>query len=351
MNAEWMFDARKIPDEVMNYLRRIAVQAVEEKHYSPELVADFLGISRSSIYEWLHHYREQGEAALETKKAPGGPIVITPEMDQWLKETILNSTPQDHGYDTVLWTLAILVELLKKEFNIWVSDSTVALHLHQLHLSCQKPCYRSTDRDPAQVAAFVNERFPKIQRFAKVMGADILFEDEAGIGVMTRAGRTWGEVNSPPQVSASDQRGGYNVLSMVSAEGELIYEVEEGHIDSQRYIAFLRRVIEQRTRPIFVISDNVSFHKSADVRRFLAMNRKKIRLFFLPTHAPELNPDEQVWNDVKNNQLGKQPIKNKLDLHRRIHRALIFLQRQVNKIRAFFQLPDTRYAALQPSTM
>jgi hypothetical protein len=32
MNAEWMLDARKIPDKVMNYLRRIAVQAVEEKH-------------------------------------------------------------------------------------------------------------------------------------------------------------------------------------------------------------------------------------------------------------------------------------------------------------------------------
>ena len=351
MNAEWMFDARKIPDEVMNHLRRIAVQAVEEKHYSPELAADFLGISRSSIYEWLRNYRERGETALDTQKAPGGPVVITPEMDQWLKETILNSTPQDHGYDTVLWTLAILVELLKKQFHTWVSDSTVALHLHQLSLSCQKPCYRSTGRDPTKVAAFVNEQFPKIQRFAKVMGADILFEDEAGIGVMTRAGRTWGEVNSPPQVSASDQRGGYNVLSMVTAEGELVYEVEEGHIDSQRYIAFLRGVLEKRTHPIFVIADNVSFHKSADVRMFLALNRKKIRMFFLPTHAPELNPEEQVWNEVKNNELGKQPIKNKLDLHKRIYRAFTSLQRKVNRIRAFFELPDTRYAALQASAM
>ena len=49
MNAEWMFDARKIPDLVMNYLRRIAVRAVEEKHYSPELIADLFGIDRTSI--------------------------------------------------------------------------------------------------------------------------------------------------------------------------------------------------------------------------------------------------------------------------------------------------------------
>ena len=51
MNADWMSDARKIPDEVMNYVRRITVRAVEEKHYSPELAADFLDISRSSLYD------------------------------------------------------------------------------------------------------------------------------------------------------------------------------------------------------------------------------------------------------------------------------------------------------------
>ena len=37
MNAEWLSDFRKIPDEVMNYLRRMAVRAVEDQHHSPEL--------------------------------------------------------------------------------------------------------------------------------------------------------------------------------------------------------------------------------------------------------------------------------------------------------------------------
>ena len=42
MNAMGLSDFRKIPDEVMNYLRRIAVHAVEENHYSPELIAKVL---------------------------------------------------------------------------------------------------------------------------------------------------------------------------------------------------------------------------------------------------------------------------------------------------------------------
>ena len=128
MNAEWLSDARKIPDEVMNYIRMIAVRAVEEKHYSPEAVADIFGITRSSIYDWLRWYREGGEAALKTRKALGKPPVITPVMDAWLKHTVLNSTPVDHGYDTVLWTRRILVELLQKRFGIEVLETTVGVH-------------------------------------------------------------------------------------------------------------------------------------------------------------------------------------------------------------------------------
>lgn len=41
MEAEWLSDARKILDEVMNYLRRIAVRVVEEKNDSPEVIAIF----------------------------------------------------------------------------------------------------------------------------------------------------------------------------------------------------------------------------------------------------------------------------------------------------------------------
>lgn len=346
MKAEWMLDARKIPDEVMNYLRRIAVRAVEEKHYSPELVADFLGISRSSIYNWLCEYREKGEEALATRKAPGAPWVITPDIDRWLKETILHSTPEAHGYNTVLWTLEIIVDLLKKQFDLWVSESTVALHLHQLQLSCQQPCSQAKPQDRRRVEDFLNRKFPMIQMVAEKIGADIAFEDETGIGLLTRSGRTWGEVNSPPTVTVNQQRGGYNVLSAILAKGELIFDIEEQTIDGKRYIEFLQKVLRGRVQPLIVIADNASFHRSKEVRDFVRAHRHQIRMFFFPPYSPKLNPDEQVWNEVKHRQLEKQPIKNKPDLNRRIDSALRFLQEKAEKIRSFFKLPDTKYAAI-----
>ena len=177
--------------------------------------------------------------------------------------------------------------------------------------------------------------------------ADIAFEDEAGIAIMTRSGRPWGDVGSPPNVVVSDQRGGYNVVSIVTATGDLIYAIEEKTIDGKRYIEFLQKIVQGRTPPLLVIADNASYHRSKEVRNFVRAHRQKIRMFFLPTPSPKLNPDEQVWNEIKHRQLGKQPIKSKSDLNRRIHSALDFLQQQVKKVQSFFQLPDTRYAALQ----
>jgi len=347
MNAEWLLDARKIPDEVMNYVRRMAVRAIEEKHYNPELVADLLGISRSSIYDWLNWYRNGGEEDLDTRKAPGAPWVITPDIDEWLKETIVHSTPEDHGYDTVLWTLNIIVDLLKEKFGILVSDSIVGIHLHRLNLSCQQPCYHALDQDPVKVEQYLKDEFPKIQKLAQEIGADIGFEDESWVGANTRSGRTWGRVGSPPEVRASDNRSGYHLLSMVTAQGKLVYRVDERSINSEVYIDFLKKLLMNREKPLILIVDHASYHTSNKVKEFVERHHDKIQLFFLPPHSPELNPDEQVWNQIKHRGVEKQPIKNKRDLEHRLYVGLEKLQKNIERICSFFKLPTTKYADIQ----
>ena len=346
MSNSWPLDGRKVPDEVMNYLRKIAVVAVVEKGYSPEEVIDVLGLSRSCIYTWLRRYEEQGLSGLESQPAPGSEARITPAMEAWLGETVLNSTPVDFGYDTVLWTREILAQLLWEAFEVDVSGRTVSLHLRKLGLSYQKPRYRAVEQDAEEVAFFLDEKFPRIQRLAQKLGADIAFEDEAGVGLGTHSGRTWGLEGDTPEVPATDKRGGYNVLSIVTAEGTLRYSLEEHTVQSQRYIGFLKQLIRARQRPLILIADRVSFHGSKAVRKFVRAHRHQLRVFFLPRHAPELNPDEQVWHEIKNNRIGKQPVKNKRDLKKRLRAALASLQGNTQRIISFFHLPDTRYAAV-----
>ncbi len=345
MDIDWINDGRKIPDEVMFYIRRMAVNAVRILGKSPELVADIYNFQRTCIYRWLKQYDEGGFEALESKMPPGAKKVIDEKVEEWLKETILNSTPVEFGYDTTLWTCAILTDLLLKKFNIDVRESTVRLHLKAMNFSCQKPEYQDIKRDDKDVECFFNKKVPLIQQIAKTIDADIAFEDEAGVGVMTRRGKTWGLKGKTPIVKVSMARGGYNVLSAVTAQGGMAYSIKDATINGSRYIEFLKELIEDRDRPLILLVDHASFHKSKEVRKYVREHRGKLKVFFLPKRAPEYNPDEQVWNEIKNNSLGKQPIKNKEDLKNRLTEAMDSLRDNMKRIISFFKLPSTKYAS------
>src|SRR5919201_318400 len=115
-----------------------------------------------------------------------------------------------------------------------------------------------------------------IPGLADRLGADIGFEDEAGVGIMTRSGRTWGLVGKTPVVRVCMQRGGYNVLSMVTPTGEMKSSVTADSIDSVHYIEFLKNLIRDRERPLILLVDRISFHRSQKVRYFVRAHRAQV---------------------------------------------------------------------------
>lgn len=347
MKNEKFIDYRNVPDETMSFVRKITIHAILENGFSEEEAARFLDISRSAIYEWVKRYSSAGYPGLETGKAPGSEPIMTEEMDRWIKETVLSSTPMEHGFDTTLWTCRIMRTLLHQHFSVDIDESTISLHLKEMGLSYQRPRYRAAEQDPAEVEYFINEKFPRIQKLAEKINADIAFEDESGVGLSDHAGMTWGEVNKTPDVVVPNKRGGYNVLSIVTAKGELRYSIRDQRIDSNAFISFLRQILSGRERPLILLLDRASFHHSKKVRDYVRAHRSLIRVFFLPRYSPEINPDEQVWNEIKNNNLRKQYIKTKKTLKRKLRSALRKTQLNVERVISFFDLDDTRYAKIQ----
>ncbi len=345
MKTNWLSDARLIPDEVMSYLRKIVVRAVREFGYSPEDVVKMMGFSRSCIYDWLNRFDALGYDGLETKKAPGVQRIITEKMDAWLKEIILGLTPEDFGYQTHLWTCQILAELLSRRYGIRVVSETVNHHLREMNLTYQKPSYVPKEQDADEVEQFLNVEFPKIQRFANLIGADIGFEDEASVDLREHSGKTWGTCGETPEVHVTGGRGRFNILSIVTAKGVLNYHVTDKKINSKAYIAFLKQILKGRERPLILIADRATFHTSKAVRNFVGSNRHKIRIHFLPAYSPERNPDEHVWEEIKDKRLGRQSIKSKGELKKRLHSALKSLQKRTDRVISFFHLPKTQYAS------
>jgi transposase len=116
-------------------------------------------------------------------------------------------------------------------------------------------------------------------------------------------------------------------------------------VNAEVFIGFLQRLRQGQRRPIFLIVDGHPTHKAVKVRRFLESVVDKLRLFFLPPYSPELNPDEPVWNDLKNNGIGRKVITGPEQMKREVVGHLRALQKSPNLIRAFFHAPSTAYAA------
>ena len=344
MSNEWLNDARKIPDEPMSYIRKLAVRAITEAKFSPSLVASVFNLSTSAIYEWLDHYEAGGYDALDTRLAPGAKPRITPEMDEQIEKIVLTENPTAYGYDTLLWTCQILAEVIEKTFLVTVLPSTVHAHLKKLGMSAQRPEYVAKERDPVEVDRFLNEKFPRIQRLANRIDADVAFEDESGVDLTEHSGRTWGRTGETPKVIVSGQRGRYNMLALVTTKGQLHYKVTGERVNSDIYIEFLEHLLGGRTKPLILLVDHASFHDSKVVKNYVRARRDRIRVYFLPKYAPDYNPTEQVWEEIKENQVRRQPIYSRLDLKKALLKALKSLQANTNRVRSFFLTPHTKYA-------
>ena len=291
-------DARKLDHKTLEAIRTRAVQRVQAGE-SPEVVIAALGFSRSCIYSWLAMYRAGGWSALQARALSGRPKLISGQQMQWIYTTVVGTSPLQHRFEFALWTRAMIQTLLQKQFGLRLSLSSVGRLLAQLGLTCQRPLFRAYEQNPTLVQQWRERDYPVIQALAKREGAEIFFGDEAGIRSDYHSGTTWGVRGQTPVVAATGQRFGINMISAISARGLLRFMVVKGKVNGPKYIEFLQRLIHNAPRPVFLIVDGHPVHKARTVKDFVASTEGRLRLFYLPPYAPELNPDELLNADLK----------------------------------------------------
>ena len=90
--------------------------------------------------------------------------------------------------------------------------------------------------------------------------------------------------------------------------------------NSQTYLDFLKQVVRGNARKVFLVADNVGYHKSRAVQEWIAANADRIELHYLPAYSPELNPVEGVWRVTKRKSTHNRYFATKEDLHKHIFR-------------------------------
>lgn len=112
----------------------------------------------------------------------------------------------------------------------------------------------------------------------------------------------------------------------MSAKGGFWSQVYSGMFNAGRFVEFLKAFRRGGRGKVFLVVDGHPSHRAkvvvAYVVAYVAGCRGELELHFLPPYAPDLNPDEFVWQHAKTHGVDKKPLRRNESLRERVAQNL-----------------------------
>jgi transposase len=342
-------DGRNLSPNVQDYLPQQAMRLREQGKTFGQ-IADFLGVHRDTVSRWWQHYQSEGESALSQQqrgRKPGSGSKLSPKQGETLQQLLREHYPDELGIDSALWTRRAVQELIAQQYQIEMPIRTIGDYLKAWGFSPQKPTKRFYKQDDEAVAQWLLEEYPEIEQLAQQEGAEIQWGDQAGLKLDAQRGRGYAPVGETPILKVESIRGRVNYMASITNQGLVRFKLYEGRFHSEILIEFMKRLIGESSRKIFLILDNHPVHKAEAVQVWIDAHVAQIEVFFLPGYSPELNPAEYLNCDVKHEVHTKAPTRSLKLLKERTMKALHKLQRLPQRVTRYFRHSDIDYAAAQ----
>lgn len=116
--------------------------------------------------------------------------------------------------------------------------------------------------------------------------------------------RTYAPVGHTPVLREWWTRDHLSAILALSPEGKLYFHSQDGALNSAAVVAFLEHLLREVSGRMVIIWDGAPIHRSHLIQGFLANGAaQRLHLERLPAYAPELNPGEGVWAQLKGVEL------------------------------------------------
>jgi transposase len=136
-----------------------------------------------------------------------------------------------------------------------------------------------------------------------------------------------------------------SMLATVTNQGKTRWMIIDEAFDADKLIEFLAALIKDAGRKVFLILDNLRVHHSKIVKAWVAERQDQIELFYLPSYSPQLNPEERLNADLKQ-EIGKQvPVRTKAKLREAANSHMMRLEQNPERVISYFQDKRVKYAA------
>lgn len=165
-----------------------------------------------------------------------------------------------------------------------LKENNITHKRYKTHVICKDPKIINQNR----IDFSNNVDFNKFDDFICIDETSFCIDDFKKYGY-SKSGK---EIKRITKHSRNKQR--LTLLSAISNNKIVKYEIHEGSIDGEKYKKFLRgKVFKNKT----VLQDNVRFHHSIKVKEYA--NNHSIDMKYIPAYTPEFNAIELVFTKMK----------------------------------------------------
>jgi transposase len=176
------------------------------------------------------------------------------------------------------------------------------------------------------------------QKGAEARQQTILFIDESGFYPLPCVVRTYAPVGQTPILRDWCPREHLSAISALSPEGKLYFQRQDHAMDSSDVVAFLEHLLREVTGRMVLIWDGAPIHRSHVIKDFLADGAaQRLHLERLPAYAPERNPGEGLWQQLKGVELRNGCCFNIPHLRVELRDAVKRVRRKPRLIQSFFR--------------
>ena len=281
---------RRGSTSTVRYRRAIMLLASARDNRVP-VIAQLVQADEDTVRDVIHRFNEIGLACLDPRWAGGRPRLLSPDDEDFVIQTATTRRAKlDQPFTR--WSLRRLVVYLRKVHGRIIRIGREALRclLARRGITFQRTKTRKESPDP--------ERDAKLHRIEEVLDRfpDRVFAfDEFGpLAIRPTAGSGWARQGHPDRLPATYHRthGVRYFHGCYSVGDDRLWGVNRRRKGAGNTLAALKAIRAARPdgAPIYVIMDNLSAHRGADIRRWAKKN--KVELLFTPTYASWANPIE-----------------------------------------------------------
>ena len=273
--------------------RRANALVLLDKGMSCQQVAEVLLFDDDTIRGWYELFEQSGVEGLSRFDVGGSSSKMTPlqcgALKAWVGATLPRSTRHIGAW-------------IAKEFGlVYESRSGLIALLHRLGLEYHKPEVISRKLDPKTQKAFI----ASYEDLLNSKGDDevAIFVDAVHPTHAARPVGCWAPKEQKLAIEQTSGRERINIHGAIDLETGQTRMIEAETIDAISTIRLLEllELLYPLMVCIHVFLDNARYHHAKLVKEWLAPPSCRIKLHFLPTYCPHLNPIERLWGVMHKN--------------------------------------------------